>query len=333
MALLDPALWAEVASNVVMLIPHPRALLRLAHHHVVARMTQRWVARLSPNPEDTVLYTWWFDGTTLGAARYADRFGIPVITRAHGYDLYEARHQPPYIPFRRKALSLVRAVFSASEAGAAYLRGRYPEAADRVHTALLGVEEPGFQNPASADGVFRIASCSFLVAVKRMDLLARGLAEAARSQPERRFRWVHIGDGPEREMVEAAAKSLPENAEFERIAYRGRRALYEYYRTHPVDVFANTSASEGTPVAVMEAISVGIPVMATSVGGNPEIVGDDNGVLIPANPSPAEIGRAINALAARPDLAALRRGSRARWQVRYSAARNYSEFAELIRAL
>ena len=47
------------------------------------------------------------------------------------------------------------------------------------------------------------------------------------------------------------------------------------------DLFVNMSLSEGIPVSIMEAISFGIPIIATNVGGNAEIVNDETGVLIP----------------------------------------------------
>jgi len=43
--------------------------------------------------------------------------------------------------------------------------------------------------------------------------------------------------------------------------------VLNYYASNPVDVFINTSSSEGLPVSIMEAMSFGIPVIATNVGG------------------------------------------------------------------
>ncbi len=68
----------------------------------------------------------------------------------------------------------------------------------------------------------------------------------------------------------------------------------DYYRLNPVDLFINTSLSEGgCPVGIVEALSFGIPIIATNIGGNPETVNSKNGVLLPANPKPKEIANAI----------------------------------------
>jgi glycosyltransferase involved in cell wall biosynthesis len=110
--------------------------------------------------------------------------------------------------------------------------------------------------------------------------------------------------------------------------------LFDFYRSHPADFFVNTSRSEGTPVTIMEAISVGIPVIATAVGGNVEIVTEENGVVIAADPEPEEISNAFMRLMRdTPGLSRLRSGSREKWQREYSAARNYTNFAKTIREL
>ncbi len=50
--------------------------------------------------------------------------------------------------------------------------------------------------------------------------------------------------------------------------------LMLFFKENSVDLFINASITEGTPVSIMEAISCGIPIIATDVGGNPEIVSE-----------------------------------------------------------
>jgi glycosyltransferase involved in cell wall biosynthesis len=265
----------------------------------------------------------------LGLARFGRARGIPVITRAHGYDLYEARHDPPYIPFRRAALEIVDRVYPDSDAGAGYLTDRYPTAAPSIEPALLGVEDPGFLTAPSSDGVFRIMSCSFLSPVKRIDLLIQGLARLGADLPGTCVSWTHIGDGPEkRRLSEQAASTLPSNVRWDLRGYPGKQGLYEFYRANPVDLFVNVSESEGTPVSLMEALSVGIPVLCTAVGGNIEVVGNGNGLLVAANPSPEELSKGLAALSESSEQSVGRRtASRMRWQQRYNANENYAKFA------
>lgn len=334
-ALLDPGLYREAAGHVRAVLPRARNARRLLVAQLLAGVTGRWIRdRLATLPEArTVVGTWWFDGTTLGVAR-AVGGRVPVVTRAHGSDLYAERHAPPYMPFRAEAMARVTRVYSASRAGARYLEERYPSVRSKVRVGLLGVRDPGFLNAPSTDGVVRLASCSFLLPVKRVDLMIRGVAAAGRLLPETRFEWTHHGDGDAAPLRALAASVMPRNVRHEIAPFPGPAGLYDHYRTHRIDLFMNTSESEGTPVSTMEALSVGIPMLATAVGGNAEIVTGDNGVLVPADASAEDIGSAIAALVNAPArLQAMRVASRAKWEREYNAARNYAGFAEDLKEL
>jgi glycosyltransferase involved in cell wall biosynthesis len=335
-SVMDRRFLRELSFRPAMFLLEPRAFVSALRQHVIARMTERWIRRLSGvSWADAVLYTWWFDGTTLGLATFGGRSGVPVITRAHGSDLYEHRQSPEYIPFRKLSLERVKLVFSASEAGARHLASRYPSAREKVRVSLLGVSDPGFVSRPSTDGVLRIVSCSVCLPVKRIDLLIRGIAALGRAEPQRQVEWTHIGDGPDKEsLASLAAATMPANVRHRMLAYPGSSGLFDFYRSQPVDLFINTSKSEGTPVTIMEAISVGIPVIATAVGGNVEIVTEENGAVIPANAEPGEIADAITRLMRDTTrLSRLRSGSRAKWEREYAATRNYTNFARTIREL
>ena len=94
-------------------------------------------------------------------------------------------------------------------------------------------------------------------------------------------------------------------------------------------MFINVSTTEGTPVSIMEAISCGIPVIATSVGGNVEIVQERNGYLLDKNPTPEEIGMALLRICdEREEVLKKRQGSRGVWLERYNETTNFDAFAQ-----
>ncbi len=79
-----------------------------------------------------------------------------------------------------------------------------------------------------------------------------------------------------------------------------------------MDVYVNSSISEGISLTILEAMAAGVPVVATAVGGTPEIVTDEVGRLVPAR-DPSALAEALEALADRPSLrATLGRAARAR---------------------
>ena len=322
------------------LLVYPNSLKRMIRFFAVAKLTSSWIqAWLKENSgeDSTVFYTYWFDSSTFGIGLAKQQYPtIKAVSRAHGYDLYEEYHyKPPYWPFRSAVLSSLEALFPDSEAGLKYLVQRYPQYSPLYETALLGVTDPGFVTPASSDNVFRIISCSMLVPVKRVELIMEGILYASQMRPNQKFEWHHIGNGQVREALqEKANNSFPANASAFFPGYTNKDTLMRFYCEHPADVFINASSTEGTPVAVMEAISCGIPVIATAVGGNQEIVSEKNGTLLNPDPTPEEIAKAIFAFIDHPERTAEKRqGSRAVWMELYNADVNFHAFAKRLKSM
>jgi glycosyltransferase involved in cell wall biosynthesis len=322
--------WRDLASV--------SAWRRLISNYSDAVQVRRWIRaahRSGRVDAADVVYTYWMTGATLGAllARRAIA-GLRVVSRAHGIDLYEERSTPPYLPFREAMLAGVDSAHAVSEHGVSYLRRRWPAARDRVRLARLGVGDPLADTPTSCDEVFRIVSCSFAIPVKRIDLLIDALIVLARRRPDQKMQYTHIGDGPLRARLEGrAAKELPSSVQSRFLGALSNSDVLAYYRHHPVDVFVNVSASEGIPVSIMEAHSFSIPVVATGVGGTPEIVTAENGVLLPEDPSPEEVADALDAfLTDSSEIVAKRVASKATWRELYNAEKNYPAFIQELTA-
>ena len=164
-------------------------------------------------------------------------------------------------------------------------------------------------------------------------MLLEAFALAARENPSVNMEWRHIGNGNERDDLQKTAdKNLPASAQAFFIDYIDNSTLMKFYQENPVDVFVNVSAIEGIPVSIMEAISCGIPVIATAVGGNVEIVSNQNGILLNADPTLDEIATALLKFIEHPEkIHAKRNGSRMMWSSRYDAHGNFSLFAKLLR--
>jgi glycosyltransferase involved in cell wall biosynthesis len=93
---------------------------------------------------------------------------------------------------------------------------------------------------------------------------------------------VIVGDGPERARLEALAQT---NQVIDRVYFAGQRSKAETFGLMAgCDLFVFNSTYEGFPHVVLEAMSVGLPVVATAIGGTPELVREgENGALIAAN--------------------------------------------------
>lgn len=115
-----------------------------------------------------------------------------------------------------------------------------------------------------------------LAPIKDVGTFLRAAARVAEAAPEARF--AVVGDGEERAALEAEARDL---GLVGRVHFYGwRRDIAAVYGD--LDVVVNCSRNEGTPVALIEALAAGRPVVATRVGGNPDVLGDGAfGALVP----------------------------------------------------
>lgn len=275
--------------------------------------------------DDLVLYFYWGKGAAFIVPFIDTSKFFKVIARFHSGDLYEDRSNI-YLPLRKALFqSLDNAVFISSS-GLEYVTRNYPHVASKGKIFRLGVHSKGKAH-ASEDGVLRIVTCSFMVPVKRIHLLIEALRSSTIN-----IEWTHIGDGPLRNELKDRAKTLPANVKVNWAGWVESGKVLDFYINKCVDLFINVSSSEGVPVSIMEALSAGIPVYATDVGGTGEIVDDSIGKLLPEDISPDRLAEEINGffLLSRQEKESMRNRAFARFEEKCKADKVYEEFAKFI---
>ncbi|MET0859087.1 MAG: glycosyltransferase [Telluria sp.] len=282
------------------------------------------------NPPGLV-YFYWMTPEILGAVACRQRCapGLKIISRAHGGDLYTEARIGGYSGLRESILRNVDEVYCISDYGRAYLERKYAFATLKPRLARLGVNDPGYLNAApSSEARLSIVSCSFVVLEKRLHLVVDAIKYLIERNPRLEIKWTHIGDGgPLYQQLRAyVAAQLGDRAEVVFKGYLTQPQVMALYRDENFDVFVNVSDSEGIPVSLMEASSVGIPMIATDVGGNSEIVNSANGILLPADPDTETIAAALIRFQDRQSALPYRRNARAQWEQKYNAAVNHDSF-------
>jgi glycosyltransferase involved in cell wall biosynthesis len=166
------------------------------------------------------------------------------------------------------------------------------------HNAVKPFVAPPVEEVDTAASALGIARESVVLCVGRLsrekghkDLL-EAVALLAERQDLPEFRVVVVGEGPELESLQRAAKTL---GVAERVILAGHRPdVRPYYAM--ASVLALPSHSEGSPNVVLEAMAAGIPVVATRVGGVPEIMEHERTGLIVPSRDPAAMADGIERL-------------------------------------
>ena len=143
-----------------------------------------------------------------------------------------------------------------------------------------------------------------LAPIKDLGTFLRAAAAVRAAVPAARF--AVVGDGEERGPLEAERARLGlEGCVFFHGWRRDMAAVYG-----DLDVVVNCSRNEGTPVALIEALAAGRPVVATRVGGTPDLLGDGRrGALVPPGDAAALAAGIVDALrGSEPLLARVREG-------------------------
>jgi sugar transferase (PEP-CTERM/EpsH1 system associated) len=190
--------------------------------------------------------------------------------------------------------------------------------ADKITTILNGVDteeyRPGTDPRAArarlgipAEG-FHVGCVARLARVKDHGTLLDAFAIFRARRPDAHLTLV--GDGAERRSLEERCRRLQLGGS---VTFAGERndiaSLLQAF-----DVFALSSLSEGISLTLLEAASAGLPLVATDVGGNAEVVVEEtNGLLVPLH-DPARFALALEKIARWPDRAAM--GARGRERVR-----------------
>lgn len=272
--------------------------------------------------KDVIYYYW---GVEYNSVALYLKGKCPQVSRFHGdWDLwYNGGIQEVYSPCREKTIMSLDCAATISNKGNLFLKAHYPYL--NVQTFRLGSCFHGTARKSS-DGVLRVLSCSSVYAIKRVAYIYRCLV--ALSEKGRIIEWTHIGDGPQFEDLASLCKA--NHSTLLHVNLLGRKthdAVLAYYKNNIVDIFINLSTNEGIPVAIMEAISFNVPVVATNVGATQEIVTSETGVLVPASPSVDEVGRAIEKVV-ETDW-----NPQNYWRIHYDADKNYQNFAKYLKTL
>jgi glycosyltransferase involved in cell wall biosynthesis len=255
--------------------------------------------------------------TSLLAYLLSRRTGIIPLATAHGWTGQTARERFVYYPFDKRLLSRFPRVIAVSNEIKEELV-RHGAQPDRVSVILNGIHPDAFrrcpeQTPAvraalavAPDDIV-IGAVGRLEQQKRFDLLITAFARLASVYP--RLRLAIVGDGTLRQELEDLSRRLNLSAAVRFLGHRLDIAPLH----HAFDLFVQSSEYEGTPNAVLEAMAMETPIVATDVGGTRELAWPDrHAIIVPPLDVPALAAGMERALGDPRGMAALAAAARRR---------------------
>jgi glycosyltransferase involved in cell wall biosynthesis len=226
----------------------------------------------------------------------ARRAGVPVVSVSHGWTAATLKVCVNEVVDRLSLFGMDRVVCVSEAQARRVRRAGVPARKVVVIRNAVDADTGGFPGPSVRDevsGLFPapprvvVGAAGRLSAEKGYGVLVEAAEAVARADPGVGF--VHFGDGPLRAGLARKVSALGLDGRFLLAGFRTDLA-----RLLPqLDLFVLPSFTEGLPVVVLEALAAGVPVVATAVGGTPEVVQDGvNGRLVPPG-HPAALATAI----------------------------------------
>lgn len=230
-------------------------------------------------------------------------FRIPYIVSLHGGDVPGFMKEQLRI-YHALTIGFIRTLWKEAKAVVTISSGLKELAlkTDRkmkIDVIPNGVDAPFFQMPeqegvVSSNRPFRILTVGRLSPQKRVDILLDAFAEVKRQISSRPVQLWIVGDGPLRTKLEEQTKALGITPDVSFFGWQDQENLKNFYSK--VDLFALSSAYEGMPLVILEAMAAGLPIVATQVPGVDELVHPgENGTLVPIL-DPASMAKAILSL-------------------------------------
>ena len=310
----------------------PRTVLHEPPHMTRLSMVRpvalaRVVRRIAPNVVHAHSGTWY---KTARASRLA---GVPVVYTDHG------RQFPDPWSYRfldRRAARITDRVVAVSRVLGDYLMARVGVAPDKIEVVPNGIDLRQLDARLAAVGVSAreddrvvFGTVGRIERVKGYDVLLAALALWPADAP--RAAMLIAGDGSERGTLEALARRLNLG---DRVQFVGWVEEPErFYQL--LDAFLLSSRSEGTSISLIEAMAAGRPPIATDVGGNSDVLGDELREWLVPSEDPAALMAKMVAMARSTELGRrqLCAAARARIVARYDLSRTAERYAEVYYSL
>lgn len=241
------------------------------------------LSRIAKNKQASIFYSYWTSYTPIAFADYKRKHKNTThkfICRSHTFASFGTSVVDLYYPMRDFVFKWIDKFYVISSVLYTKLQEVYPQYAEKFILSRLGVTDNAGGQKDNSDYI-ELLSCSSVIPLKRIDLIYSSIKGYASVHPDQQFRWTHIGDGPLMEELKRIVKqNQTDNLIVDLRGALPNNEILQFYMKKRIHALILLSIREGLPVVLMEAISSGIPVIATKVGGIPDLVNDQTGRMV-----------------------------------------------------
>jgi glycosyltransferase involved in cell wall biosynthesis len=236
---------------------------------------------------------------------YARLTRVPHSIRVytpHGGSLHYTWNSPTgflYLTTEREMMPRTDLFLFESAYGLEVFRAKVGDPGARARVVHNGVIAAEFEPVATHEKASDLVFVGEMRLLKGVDLLIKAIAMLAREG--RSVTASLVGEGPDRKAFEAEVQAQKLDAAIRFVGARPARTAFAFGRLMVVP-----SRAESLPYIVLEAAAAGLPLIATRVGGIPEIFGPDAGALVVPNDAAAlakAIAQALDNLSGRAEAA------------------------------
>ena len=256
-------------------------------------------------------------------------FRFRLLVSLHGSDVLRPRAWDA--PVLRRALAGADALTAVSRDVVDHLRERHGVSEERVTLIRNGIDLEFWSAGASTPDVDRqpiVLSVGRLHPVKGHDVLVAAFRRVVDAVPGARL--VIAGEGRSRQAIEEQIRVQGLSGSVDLLGHQTALAVRDWMAR--ARVFALPSRSEGLPLSLLQAMAAGVPVVATRVGGVPEVLAAGTGIVVEPE-DPIALGDAIAGVLAEPERHA-ETSRQARDRVRaFAVQRSHAAYERLLARL
>lgn len=297
----------------------------------MAASLRRWLHKSGIDSGATLFYSFWLSAGAMSLGLLSRKMSVRYIVCAHRFDIL-SKISPR---LRRLTVAHAMKMYGICSAGVDAITAEFGDTGTEIRKRTLGsvkiYPERVCVGHDIAERKLTFLSVARVEPVKRVAMNFEMIKAIAVARSATKVKWIHIGDGSElkhlREKI--ANDTLPENLEVHLAGGLSNADTQRTYTAECVDWFIHLSSSEGLPIAICEALSYGVPVIAADVGGVSEAVTDDTGILLPEDVRAEEFVRSLlpyleNDVRRR----SIRVSALKYWQEKFDASHLRSEFVD-----